>query len=62
MVEMLYRKLDVNHDGKVDKEDFWTSVKEDDLLLECCGQVFPSQRHIDVFEATFADEITFKPT
>lgn len=62
LVEMLFRKLDVNHDGKVDKEDFWSAVGEDNLLLECCGQVFPSQRHIDVFEATFADEILFKPT
>lgn len=62
LVEMLFRKLDMNHDGKVDKEDFWAAVKEDNLLLECCGQVFPSQRHVDVFEATFADEIAFKPT
>jgi len=62
LVEMLFRKLDMNHDGKVDKEDFWAAVKEDNLLLECCGQVFPSQRHIDVFEATFSDEIAFKPT
>jgi len=61
LVEMLFRKLDVNHDGIVDKEDFWTAVKEENLMLECCGQVFPSQRHIDVFEATFADEIAFKP-
>ena len=59
---MLFRKLDGNHDGKVDKDDFWAAVTEDNLLLECCGQVFPSQRHIDVFEATFADEIQFKPT
>jgi len=62
LVEMLFRKLDVNHDGKVDKDDFWAAVKEENLLLECCGQVFPSQRHVDVFEATFADGIAFKPT
>jgi len=61
LVEMLHRKLDINHDGKVDKEDFKTAVKEDPLLLECCGQVFPSQRHTDTFEATFAESITFKP-
>lgn len=58
LIDMLIRKLDVDRDGAVSKEDFKTAVKErNELLLECMGPVFPTKEACHVFLSTFTDDL-----
>ncbi|XP_034178247.1 calaxin [Osmia lignaria lignaria] len=58
LIDMLIRKMDVDRDGAISKEDFKTAVKErNELLLECMGPVFPTKEACHVFLSTFTDDV-----
>eukprot|EP00053_Salpingoeca_punica_P003838 m.45479 g.45479 ORF g.45479 m.45479 type:complete len:203 (-) comp12448_c0_seq1:197-805(-) len=49
LVDLIMKKVDQDHDGRVSKSDYETSVKADPLLLEAFGNCLPSKKHIDEF-------------
>lgn len=56
LIEMLFRQLDVTSDGRIDKSDFFSAVRQKPELLQCMGQIFPSEEKLQVFETAFGDE------
>lgn len=54
LVEMALKKLDKDGDMKVSKEDFRTAVREEPLLLECLGSVFPTDEVARIFLEEFS--------
>nr|XP_012140458.1 PREDICTED: EF-hand calcium-binding domain-containing protein 1-like [Megachile rotundata] len=58
LIDLLIRKMDVDRDGAISKEDFKTAVRErNPLLLECFGPVFPSAEARHVFLSTFTNDL-----
>ncbi|KAL3309730.1 EF-hand calcium-binding domain-containing protein 1 [Cichlidogyrus casuarinus] len=53
LVEMTFKKLDVDHDGRLTFEDFKAAVENDLLLLEVLGPCLPEQQVAKAFYATF---------
>ncbi|XP_041478651.1 EF-hand calcium-binding domain-containing protein 1-like isoform X2 [Lytechinus variegatus] len=49
LVEILIKKMDIDHDGKLSYHDFRTSVYAEPLLLECFGTCLPEQRTCENF-------------
>jgi len=49
MVEIVFKKLDSNHDGKLDFNDYKKAVYRDSLLMESLGQCLPSDDDVDKF-------------
>eukprot|EP00054_Salpingoeca_dolichothecata_P022219 m.144930 g.144930 ORF g.144930 m.144930 type:complete len:145 (-) comp24262_c1_seq3:62-496(-) len=44
LVDLVLKKMDHDHDGRLSKSDYETSVKNDSLLLEAFGQCLPSPK------------------
>ncbi|XP_061385900.1 calaxin [Danaus plexippus] len=49
LVELVLRKMDGDHDGKLSLQDYRQAVKQEPLLLEAFGQCLPSKRHAAAF-------------
>ena len=41
LVDLILKKMDQDHDGRVSLADYETTVKQDPLLLEAFGQCLP---------------------
>ncbi|CAC5411574.1 calaxin-like [Mytilus californianus] len=55
LVELILKKLDRDHDGRVSLLDFTTSVKEEPLLIEAFGTCLPSQKMRDCFRTLICE-------
>lgn len=55
LVDLVVRKLDQDHDGRVSFSDYATAVKEEPLLLEVFGPVLPDTQEREHFLSTFLD-------
>lgn len=55
-IEFLLRKFDPSKKGEVSFENFFETIKEEPLLMECCFSVFPSQEMINTFQTIFLME------
>ncbi|CAF1421265.1 unnamed protein product [Adineta steineri] len=59
LVEITMKKLDKDHDSRLDDHDFAVSVREDPLLLSCFGQVFPyHKKKVDFEKLVFGQTLT----
>ncbi|XP_042874764.1 EF-hand calcium-binding domain-containing protein 1-like [Penaeus japonicus] len=56
MVDMVMRRLDTDHDGRVGFEDYATAVTAEPLLLEVFGPVLPDNQEKEAFLNTFLDK------
>ncbi|XP_075872149.1 calaxin isoform X2 [Nelusetta ayraudi] len=50
LVEIILKKMDHDHDGRLSFTDFEKSVKEENLLLEAFGTCLPDDARIETFE------------
>lgn len=58
MIELMFKTLDVDRDGTISKSDFKKAVMKNNLLLlECMGPVFPSRDFRNAFFTTFTNNI-----
>lgn len=55
LVEIILKKLDVDHDGRLSYEDYKISVEEEPLLLEAFGTCLPDERAQATFLAVFSE-------
>ncbi|CAF1441792.1 unnamed protein product [Adineta steineri] len=59
LVEITMKKLDKDHDSRLDDHDFAVSVREDPLLLSCFGQIFPyHKKKVDFEKSVFGQTLT----
>ena len=49
LVDLVLKKMDHDHDGRISLPDFEASVKADPLLLEAFGQCLPQHKHVAAF-------------
>ncbi|XP_064086257.1 calaxin-like [Macrobrachium nipponense] len=56
MVEMVCRKLDIDHDGRVSFTDYATAAAAEPLLLEVFGPVLPDNQEREAFLNTFLEK------
>ncbi|CAI5690536.1 unnamed protein product [Oreochromis niloticus] len=56
LVEIILKKMDYDHDGKLSFEDFEKAVKDENLLLEAFGTCLPDFRRIEMFEGRVFQE------
>jgi len=52
IVEIALKKMDLDHDSRLSRADFKSSVEEEPLLLEVFGQCLPDERHTEEFESS----------
>ncbi|XP_068431662.1 calaxin [Clinocottus analis] len=50
LVDITFKKMDHDHDGRLSFTDFQQSVREDNLLLEAFGTCLPDHMRIETFE------------
>ncbi|XP_034943705.1 EF-hand calcium-binding domain-containing protein 1 isoform X2 [Chelonus insularis] len=50
--ELVLKRLDVDHDGKISFQDYQTVIKEEPLLLEAFGQCLPTWENCSAFLTT----------
>ncbi|KAM4538904.1 calaxin [Odontesthes bonariensis] len=50
LVDITFKKMDYDHDGRLSFEDFERAVKEENLLLEAFGTCLPDSTSIEMFE------------
>ena len=51
IVELVMKKMDHDHDGRLSRDDFSISVKREPLLLEAFGPCLPDDDTLAAFEA-----------
>ncbi|KAG7167853.1 EF-hand calcium-binding domain-containing protein 1-like isoform X3 [Homarus americanus] len=56
MVDLVCRKLDMDHDGRVSFNDYATAVHAEPLLLEVFGPVLPDIQEREAFLNTFLEK------
>eukprot|EP00056_Hartaetosiga_gracilis_P007429 m.108224 g.108224 ORF g.108224 m.108224 type:complete len:202 (-) comp12703_c2_seq1:580-1185(-) len=49
LVELVMKKMDVDHDGKLSLADYTESVTKDPLLMEALGPCLPDEKHASEF-------------
>lgn len=57
LVDLIIKKMDLDHDGSISLEDFTNTVKENPMLLQCLGNILPSREYLNAFSLTFTDKI-----
>ncbi|KAL3832662.1 hypothetical protein ACJMK2_024285 [Sinanodonta woodiana] len=55
LVEIIIKKMDSDHDGRLSLEDYVKAVKEEKLLLEALGRCLPDNNRKTVFLQNIAD-------
>ncbi|XP_068729141.1 calaxin-like isoform X1 [Montipora capricornis] len=50
LVDQVFKKMDVDHDGKISPLDFKTTVENEKLLLEAFGKCLPGEKEVTIFE------------
>ncbi|KAF0292049.1 EF-hand calcium-binding domain-containing protein 1 [Amphibalanus amphitrite] len=55
LIDLVMKKLDVNHDGFVSFDDYEATVKMEPLLLEVFGPCLPQQESLETFLTTFVE-------
>ncbi|KAK6173279.1 hypothetical protein SNE40_016759 [Patella caerulea] len=60
LVEIVLKKLDIDHDGKCSVKDFRTAVESDSLLLESLGQCLPCDTLLEDFMQLIHGKLTTK--
>ncbi|XP_076053515.1 calaxin-like [Oratosquilla oratoria] len=55
LVEVLLKRMDLNHDGKLNFEEYRTAVLAEPLLLEVLGPCLPEAQARERFLSTFLD-------
>ena len=46
LVEIILKKMDFDHDGRVSETDWYTTIEKDNLLLEAFGQCMANEKVI----------------
>ncbi|VDO64780.1 unnamed protein product [Schistosoma curassoni] len=52
---MAFKRLDMDHDGRLNYTDFQQAVEDNALLLEILGQCFPNEEVATAFLSTFQE-------
>ncbi|KAA3677637.1 uncharacterized protein DEA37_0013422, partial [Paragonimus westermani] len=55
LVDLVLKRLDMDHDGKVTYPDFQSAVQQDAMLLEILGPCFPEEQVAVAFLSTFQE-------
>ncbi|KAG5441534.1 EF-hand calcium-binding domain-containing protein 1 [Clonorchis sinensis] len=55
LVDIVFKRLDMDRDGRVIFQDFLTAVQDDPLLLEILGPCFPEEKVAAAFLSTFQE-------
>jgi len=55
LVDIMIKRMDDDHDTRLSYDDFQTSVKKEELLLEAFGPCLPDERCVQRFTETFWD-------
>ncbi|TNN11185.1 EF-hand calcium-binding domain-containing protein isoform 1 [Schistosoma japonicum] len=55
LVEIAFKRLDMDHDGRLNLTDFRQAVENNALLLEILGQCFPNEEVTTAFLSTFQE-------
>lgn len=57
-VDLLLRRIDIDHDGAISFADYRQSILETPALLECLGNCLPDRESVYSFLTTFTDKIS----
>jgi len=49
LVEIVIKKMDFDHDGKLSPLDYTTAVSKENLLLQAFGKCLPGRQEVDTF-------------
>ncbi|KAF7255552.1 hypothetical protein EG68_07623 [Paragonimus skrjabini miyazakii] len=55
LVDLVMKRLDMDHDGRVTYPDFQSAVQQDAMLLEILGPCFPEEQVAVAFLSTFQE-------
>lgn len=56
-IEYLLKKFDRKKKGEIAFEDFFQTIQEEPLLMECCFSVFPSEEILNTFQTIYLTEV-----
>jgi len=56
LVEIILKKMDVDHDGRVSEMDWYTTIEKDNLLLEAFGKCLANEKAIERYLLPAYDE------
>jgi Ca2+-binding EF-hand superfamily protein len=56
LVEIILKKMDFDHDGRVSETDWYTTIEKDNLLLEAFGQCMANEKAIEKYLLPVFDE------
>jgi Ca2+-binding EF-hand superfamily protein len=57
LVDIIIKKMDLDKDGIISYHDYFQTVLNDPMMLECFGQCIPDRKHVYAFMLTFTDKI-----
>ncbi|KAG4099011.1 EF-hand [Neocallimastix lanati (nom. inval.)] len=56
LVEIILKKMDIDHDGRVSEMDWYTTIEKDNLLLEAFGKCLANEKAIERYLLPAYDE------
>ncbi|XP_058466547.1 calaxin-like [Malaya genurostris] len=57
LAEIILRKMDMDKDGAISRQDFREAVYKEPELMECFGQALPDRAHVYAFSRTFLERV-----
>ncbi|XP_058832738.1 calaxin-like [Topomyia yanbarensis] len=57
LAEIILRKLDMDRDGAISRNDFREAVRKEPEFMECFGQALPDRAHVYAFSRTFLEKV-----
>ncbi|ORX47920.1 EF-hand [Piromyces finnis] len=56
LVEIILKKMDIDHDGRVSELDWYTTIEKDNLLLEAFGKCLANEKAVERYLLPAYDE------